>query len=168
LRWKAGATAKQPICCAAHREVCDDFGDGATAICQTPALPKSTLSPQKCPSRVRYKAEIGPTAGNKRPRGRVGRGSGKRRFKNPSEKDDQPMTTSSRFALGVSAALVSLSLALAPTAFAQDKMGNDAMKTDSMSKDSMSKDAMKKDDGMKKDGMMKNDAMKKDDGMKKN
>ena len=45
------------------------------------------------------------------------------------------MTTSSRFALGVSAALVSLSLALAPTAFAQDKMGNDAMK---------------KDDGMKK------------------
>ena len=35
------------------------------------------------------------------------------------------MTTSSRFALGVSAALVSLSLALAPAAFAQDKMGKD-------------------------------------------
>src|SRR5262245_55875804 len=97
-------------------------------MCQTPAPPKSTLSRQKCPSRVRYKAEIGPTAGNKRPRGCVGRGSGKRRFNSPQIKDDQPMTTTSRFALGVSAALVSLSLALAPAAFAQDKMSNDAMK----------------------------------------
>jgi pentapeptide MXKDX repeat protein len=85
-----------------------------------------------------------------------------------------PMNTRSRIALGVSAALVSLSLALAPS-FAEDKMGKDAMKKeDSMSKDdAMSKDAMKKDDGMmKKDGMMKNnamsDGMKKDDGMKKN
>ena len=81
------------------------------------------------------------------------------------------MNTRSRIALGVSAAVVSLSLALAPGAFAQDKMGKD----DGMKKeDSMSKDAMKKDDGMmKKDGMMKNnnatpDGMKKDDGMKKN
>jgi pentapeptide MXKDX repeat protein len=79
-----------------------------------------------------------------------------------------PMNTRSRIALGVSAALVSLSLALAPS-FAEDKMGKDAMKKE----DSMSKDAMKKDDGMmKKDGMMKNnamsDGMKKDDGMKKN
>ena len=79
------------------------------------------------------------------------------------------MNTRSRIALGVSAALVSLSLALAPS-FAEDKMGKDAMKKE----DSMSKDAMKKDDGMKKDGMMKNnamsDGMKKDDGgmMKKN
>jgi pentapeptide MXKDX repeat protein len=137
-------------------------------MCQTPALPKSTLSPQKCPSRVRYKAEIGPIAGNKRPCGCVGRGSGKRRFK-PPDKDVQPMKTTSRFSLGVSAALVSLSLAFAPAAFAQDKMGNDAMKKDSMSKDSMSKDGMKKDDAMKKDdGMKKDDAMKKDDGMKKN
>ena len=64
------------------------------------------------------------------------------------------MTTRSPLALGISAAMVSLSLALAPAAFAQDKMGKD--------------DAMKKDDGMKKDGMMKNDAMKKDDAMKKN
>ena len=83
------------------------------------------------------------------------------------------MTNSSRIALGVSAALVSLSLALSPS-FAQDKMGDKMGKGDAMKKeDSMSKDAMKKDGGMmmKKDGM-KNDAMsdgmKKDDGMKKN
>ena len=81
------------------------------------------------------------------------------------------MNTRSRIALGVSAALVSLSLALAPS-FAEDKMSKgDGMKKE----DSMPKDAMKKDDGMKKDGMMKNnamsDGMKKDDGgamMKKN
>src|SRR3981189_2799284 len=78
---KVGAGAEQPICCAAHREFCDDFGGGPAAMCQTPALPKSTLSPQKCPSRVRYKAEIGPTAGNKRPRGCVGRGSRQPRLK---------------------------------------------------------------------------------------
>ncbi len=73
------------------------------------------------------------------------------------------MNFSSRIALGVSAALVSLSLALAPS-FAQDKMGKgDGMKKE----DSMSKDAMKKDDGMMKKDGMKNDAMKKDDGMKK-
>ena len=84
-----------------------------------------------------------------------------------SNKDDHPMNFSSRIALGVSAALVSLSLALSPS-FAEDKMGKDAMKKE----DSMSKDAMKKDDGMmKKDGMKPNamsDGMKKDDGMKKN
>ena len=79
------------------------------------------------------------------------------------------MTFRSRIALGVSAAVVSLGLALSPAAFAQDKMGKD----DGMKKDSMSNNAMKKDDGMKKDGMMKNDAMskdgmKKDDAMKKN
>jgi len=80
------------------------------------------------------------------------------------------MNTRSRIALGVSAALVSLSLAIAPS-FAEDKM----MKDNAMKKeDSMSKDAMKKDDGMmKKDGMTKpnnamSDGMKKDDGMKKN
>ena len=77
------------------------------------------------------------------------------------------MNTRSRIALGVSAALVSLSLALAPS-FAEDKMSKgDGMKKE----DSMSKDAMKKDDGMKKDGMKPNamsDGMKKDDGMKKN
>jgi pentapeptide MXKDX repeat protein len=81
------------------------------------------------------------------------------------------MTFSTRIGLGVSAALVALSVALSPAAFAQDKMGkDDAMKKDSMSKDTMSKDGMSKHDGMKKsDGMMKkDDAMKKDDGMKKN
>ena len=72
------------------------------------------------------------------------------------------MTFRSRIALGFSAAVVSLGLALSPAAFAQDKMGKD----DGMKKDSMSNNAMKKDDGMKKDGMMKNDAMSKD-GMKK-
>src|SRR5882724_10028884 len=77
------------------------------------------------------------------------------------------MTISTRIALGISAAALSLSLALAPVAFAQDKMGkDDGMKKDSMSKDhmkkdSMSKDGMAKDDGMKKDGMMKKDEMKK-------
>jgi pentapeptide MXKDX repeat protein len=72
------------------------------------------------------------------------------------------MTIRTHIALGVSAAVLSLSLALAPAAFAQDKMGKD----DGMKKDTMSKDAMKKDDGMKKDTMSK-DTMKKDDGMKK-
>lgn len=72
------------------------------------------------------------------------------------------MTISTRFALGISAAALSLSLAFAPVAFAQDAMKKD----DGMKKDSMSKDAMKKDDGMKKDSMSK-DSMKKDDGMMK-
>jgi pentapeptide MXKDX repeat protein len=127
------------------------------------------LSPQKCLSRVRYKAEIGRTAGNKRPACRVG-WEAANVASTVSNKDDHPMTNNSRIALGVSAALVSLSLALSPS-FAEDKMGKgDAMKKE----DSMSKDAMKKDDGMmKKDGMKKDDAMakdgmKKDDGMKKN
>ena len=56
------------------------------------------------------------------------------------------MTISTRIALGVSAAVLSISLALAPAAFAQDKMSKD----DGMKKDTMSKDGMKKDDGMKK------------------
>jgi pentapeptide MXKDX repeat protein len=86
-----------------------------------------------------------------------------------TKKDDHPMTTTTRFGLGVSAALLSLSLAFASAAFAQDKMGKD----DGMKKDSTVKDAMKKDDGMKKgDAMKKDDAMakdgmKKDDAMKK-
>jgi pentapeptide MXKDX repeat protein len=126
------------------------------------------LSPQKCLSRVRYKAEIGRTAGNKRPACRVG-WEAANVASTVSNKDDHPMTNNSRIALGVSAALVSLSLALSPS-FAEDKMGKgDAMKKE----DSMSKDAMKKDDGMaKKDGMKNDnamsDGMKKDDGMKKN
>jgi len=86
---------------------------------------------------------------------------------NPTQKDDHPMTITTRIGLGLSAALVSLGLAFAPAVFAQDKMGkDDGMKKESMSKDSMSKGAMKKDDGMKKDGM-KHDGMMKD-GMKKN
>ncbi len=77
------------------------------------------------------------------------------------------MTISTRIALGVSGAVLSLSLALAPVAYAQDKMGkDDGMKKDSMSKDGMKKDTMSKD-GMKKDSMSKDDGMKKDDAMKK-
>ena len=77
------------------------------------------------------------------------------------------MTIHTRVALGVSAAVLSLGLALAPAAFAQDKMGkDDGMKKDTMSKDGMKKDTMSKDNGMKKDTMSK-DGMKKDDGMMK-
>ncbi|CUT12606.1 pentapeptide MXKDX repeat protein [Bradyrhizobium sp. 24] len=78
------------------------------------------------------------------------------------------MTIRTRIALGVSAAILSLGLALSPAAFAQDKMGKDdgMMKKDTMSKDGMKKDTMSKDDGMKKDTMSK-DGMKKDDGMMK-
>ena len=79
------------------------------------------------------------------------------------------MTIRTRIVLGVSAAAVSLGLALSPAAFAQDKMGKDdgMMKKDTMSKDGMmKKDTMSKDDGMKKDHMSK-DGRKKDDGMMK-
>lgn len=77
------------------------------------------------------------------------------------------MTIRTRIVLGVSAAALSLGLALSPAAFAQDKMGkDDGMKKDTMSKDGMKKDNMSKDDGMKKDTMSK-DGMKKDDGMMK-
>jgi pentapeptide MXKDX repeat protein len=107
-------------------------------------------------------------AGNNRHRGTVVDIAAYVAFETAS-KEDQPMTIRTRIALGVSAAVLSLGLALAPAAFAQDKMGKD----DGMKKDTMSKDAMKKDEGMKKDtmskdGMKKDDAMKKDDGMKKN
>ena len=112
------------------------------------------------------------TVGNKPGRGTVLTIAASVAFK-PFQREDQPMTISSRIALGLSAAVVSLSLALAPAAFAQDKMGkDDGMKKDTMSKDGMKKDGMKKDamgkdDGMKKDTMSK-DGMKQDDGMKKN
>jgi pentapeptide MXKDX repeat protein len=75
-----------------------------------------------------------------------------------------PMTISTRIALGISAAALSLSLALTPVAFAQDSMKKD----DGMKKDSMSKDDGMKKDAMSKDGMKKDDGMmKKDDGMMK-
>ena len=80
------------------------------------------------------------------------------------------MTIRNRVALGVSAAVLSLGLALAPAAFAQDKMGDKMGKDDGMKKDTMSKDNMKKDsmskDSMSKDSMSK-DGMKKDDNMMK-
>jgi pentapeptide MXKDX repeat protein len=77
------------------------------------------------------------------------------------------MAISTRFSLGISAAVVSLALAFAPAAFAADNdtMSKDGMKKDTMSKDSMSKDSMGKD-SMKKDTMSKDtmskDSMKKD------
>ena len=75
------------------------------------------------------------------------------------------MTISTRIVLGISAAVLSLSLALAPAAFAQDKMGkDDGMKKETMSK-SKKKGSMKHDDGMK--DTMSKDGMKKDDGMMK-
>jgi pentapeptide MXKDX repeat protein len=76
------------------------------------------------------------------------------------------MTIRTRFALGISAAALSLSLAATPAAFAQDKMGkDDGMKKETMSKDHMKKDTMSKDT-MSKDTMSK-EGMKKDDGMMK-
>jgi pentapeptide MXKDX repeat protein len=105
-------------------------------------------------------------AGNKPGRGTVLNSAASVAFK-LLQREDQPMTISTRIALGVSAAVLSFSLALAPAAFAQDKMGkDDGMKKDTMSKDSMKKDTMSKD-SMHKDTMSK-DGMKKDDGMKKN
>jgi pentapeptide MXKDX repeat protein len=88
---------------------------------------------------------------------------------NPTQKDDHPMTITTRIGLGLSAALVSLGLAFSSPVLAQDKIGkDDGMKKESMSKGAMKKDdGMMKKDGMKHDGMMK-DGMKKDDGMKKN
>ncbi|MBR0845156.1 pentapeptide MXKDX repeat protein [Bradyrhizobium liaoningense] len=79
------------------------------------------------------------------------------------------MTIRTRIVLAVSAAALSLGLALSPVAFAQDKMGKDdgMMKKDTMSKDSMKKDTMSKDDGMMKKDHMSKDGMKKDDGMMK-
>ena len=70
------------------------------------------------------------------------------------------MTIRTRIALGISAAVLSFSLALVPAAFAKDKMKDDAMKKDTMSKDSMKKDTMSKD-------TMSKDSMKKDDHMMK-
>jgi pentapeptide MXKDX repeat protein len=105
-------------------------------------------------------------AGNKAGRGAVLIVAASVAFKTV-QRDDQPMTISTRLALAISAAALSLSLALAPAAFAQDKMGkDDGMKKDSMSKDTMKKDTMSKDT-MKDDGMKK-EGMKKDNGMKKN
>jgi len=76
------------------------------------------------------------------------------------------MTTTPRYAFGISTAVLTLGLALAPAAFAQDKMSkDDGMKKESMSKDHMKKDTMSKDH-MKKD-TMSNDGMKKGDGMSK-
>jgi pentapeptide MXKDX repeat protein len=90
--------------------------------------------------------------GNKLYRGIVLEVAASAAFKTGFQRNDHQMTISTRIALGISAAALSLSLAMAPAAFAQDKMGkDDGMKKDSMSKDTMKKDGMmKKDDGMKK------------------
>jgi pentapeptide MXKDX repeat protein len=124
-----------------------------------PSLPRA---PEK-----KHFAENCRAAGNKAGRGFVVNIATSVAFK-PVSKDAQPMTISTRIALGVSAAALSLSLASAPAAFAMDKMGKDeGMKKGSMSKNSMKKDTMSRET-MKKDDGMKNDGMKKDEGMKKN
>jgi hypothetical protein len=49
------------------------LAESGDSIASNPGHAEIDLSPQKRPSRVRYKAEIGPIAGNKQPRGCVGR-----------------------------------------------------------------------------------------------
>ena len=73
----------------------------------------------------------------------------------------------SRFNRILSAAVVSVTVAVAPAAFAQAT--TDSMKKpDAMSKDTMSKpDSMAKPDAMSKDSMSKPDTMAKPDGMAK-
>ncbi|MBU6461823.1 MAG: pentapeptide MXKDX repeat protein [Bradyrhizobium sp.] len=75
------------------------------------------------------------------------------------------MTISTRIVLRVSAAALSLGLALAPAAFAQDSMKKD---DGMMKKDTMSKNTMMKKDTTSKDTMMKKDdgMIKKDDAKK--
>jgi pentapeptide MXKDX repeat protein len=100
-------------------------------------------------------------AGNKSDCKIVGKKATSSRFQNRFSKGRHTMTISTRIVLGISAAAISLSLALAPAAFAQDKMGkDDGMKKETMSKSKSKKKSSKKDDGM-------TDGMKKDDGMKK-
>ena len=72
--------------------------------------------------------------------------------------------TKSRFLLPLSAAAISLGIALAPAASFGDEMKKDTMGKDKMEKSNMSKDSMKKDT-MGKDTMGKKDKMS--DGMKK-
>jgi pentapeptide MXKDX repeat protein len=73
----------------------------------------------------------------------------------------------SRFNRILSAAVVSVTLAVAPAAFGQTT--TDSMKKpDAMAKDTMSKpDSMTKPDTMSKDSMGKKDTMGKTDGMDK-
>ncbi len=71
------------------------------------------------------------------------------------------MTVSTRVVLGISAAALSLSLALVPAAFAQDPMAQDVdfrnnlSKDGGFKKDTISKDSTRKDDRMKKYGLSK-------------
>jgi pentapeptide MXKDX repeat protein len=137
------------------------FDSSKQSLREAPILLQRTPRRRQSLSRKSFQA-----AGNKTCRAAVLNIAASVAFKTAS-KEDQPMTISTRIALGISAAALSLSLALAPVAFAQDKMGkDDGMKKDSMSKDSMKKDTISKD-SMKKDTMSK-DSMKKDDAMKKN
>jgi pentapeptide MXKDX repeat protein len=70
------------------------------------------------------------------------------------------MTISTRIALGITAAALSLSLALAPAAFAQDPMKQDLDFRNSMSRDDgVKKDAISKDTGSR-------DSKKKDDSQR--
>jgi pentapeptide MXKDX repeat protein len=104
--------------------------------------------------------------GNKAGSATVDNQGGISRFMRQDFEGIQIMTIRTRVALGISAAALTLSLALAPAAFAaDDTMSKDGMKKDTMSKDGMKKGTMSKD-SMSKDTMSK-DGMKKDDGMMK-
>jgi pentapeptide MXKDX repeat protein len=65
------------------------------------------------------------------------------------------MTISTRIALGISTAALSLSLALAPAAFAQDPMSQDLEFRNSLSRYDGAKNPVKKDDGTKRYGTSK-------------
>ena len=76
------------------------------------------------------------------------------------------MNASTRIGLGISAAALWLSLAIAPAAFAQDPMSQDVdfrnslsgdigVKRDTVSRATVSKDPAKKDDGTRKYGVPK-------------
>src|SRR5262245_60712423 len=116
---RLGAAASAEIV-ALHTEE-HDFAGNSDHNTTNPGPDRCRHGAEKRPSRVRYRAETGVTT--QRP-GALGRMRQTSLGKNP-RKGHQPMTFRSRIALGVSAAVVSLGLALAPAAFAQDKMSND-------------------------------------------
>src|SRR6202035_1602225 len=80
----------------------------------------------------------------------------------PGKREDPSMTIRTRIALGISAATLAFSLALAPPAFAQDSMkldldfksgvsNDNGTRRDTVSKETRSRDAAKKDDRAKRD-----------------
>jgi pentapeptide MXKDX repeat protein len=72
------------------------------------------------------------------------------------------MTFSNRIVLGISAAAIFLSLALAPVAFADDPMSQDID-----FRNNISRDAGMKKDSVPRDSVVSRRAAKKDDGTRK-